>query len=207
MAMTRPRGLTSGHAAAGRGRDRRRGPGRRGGRAAPSADATRRAAAGRTGATSCRPRWPAGRGAGPVASAAPRPTRAPARTRPGARTARRRGTWPAAGKRVATRPPGGAIRPRTSAGVSERNSPGLRPRVVSGPSATRRSLDTGWPTASSRRRTSWFLPSCSVISSQALLSASRMRTRSTASRSPSTRTPRRSRSSVSASGTLWTLAW
>src|SRR5207247_350722 len=100
-----------------------------------------------------------------------------------------------------------ARRARTSWGASGRNCPGSSPRAVTGPSATRLSLETGCPTASSSRLTSWCLPSCSFSSSQALLSALRTRASSTASRSPSTLTPLRSRASVAGSGTPRTFAW
>jgi TolB-like protein/DNA-binding winged helix-turn-helix (wHTH) protein/tetratricopeptide (TPR) repeat protein len=106
---------------------------------------------------------------------------------------------------------GAGPRPRrrasTSAGLSARNCPGSRPFTVSGPRPTRFSLETGWPTASSRRRTSWCLPSCRRSSSQVLFSDSSTRAWSTASNWPSTRTPRRSRARVSAVGTPRTLAW
>ncbi len=78
---------------------------------------------------------------------------------------------------------------------------------MTGPKDTRRSFETGCPTASSSLFTSCCLPSWSATSTQALLSASMTRARSTAMKSPSTRTPLFSRSSVSGSGTRWTLAW
>ena len=105
------------------------------------------------------------------------------------------------------RPPSPFRSPAISSGVSERNSPGSRPFVVTGPNATRRSFETGCPTASSSRFTSCCLPSCRVSSTQALFSAWMTRARSTAMKSLSTRTPRLSRSSVSGSGTRCTLAW
>ena len=148
-------------------------PARRGAAGAPAA----RARLGRLGPA------PRARGARPAGAGAL------AEGRAGLRCGRRRG-----GRRVrAPWPERGRPRPRSSpaisAGVSARNCPGSRPFAVTGPKDTRRSFETGCPTASSSRFTSCCLPSWSATSTQALFSASMTRARSTAMKSPSTRTP------------------
>ena len=122
-------------------------------------------------------------------------------SRGGGRAGRGRGAVAPRRAACCARPPARpAAAPRSPRARARGTGRARGPATVTGPIATRRSFETGCPTASSSRFTSCCLPSCSVTSTQALLSASITRARSTAMKSPSTCTPRCSRSSVSRVG-------